>query len=112
MTGKVLVFTIIALGILILDPKTVIASDESDDHVAREFALESASRNRELQLELDGLRMRLDSARQQTEQMRMLATEAETRLVEATEENKLLEQRLSQELNESKQSKCFGLPLY
>ncbi|TPP49828.1 hypothetical protein FGIG_08431 [Fasciola gigantica] len=87
------------------DAKAVTTSEESTEHVMHEIAMESASRIRELQSEVDGLRMRLDSARQQTEQMRALATEAETRLVETTEENKQLEQRLSQELNENKQSK-------
>ncbi|THD20828.1 Nucleoprotein TPR [Fasciola hepatica] len=89
------------------DAKAVTTSEESNEHVMHEIAMESASRIRELQSEVDGLRMRLDSARQQTEQMRALATEAETRLVETTEENKQLEQRLSQELNENKQSKSW-----
>ncbi|VDP82890.1 unnamed protein product [Echinostoma caproni] len=85
------------------DTEVVTTTEESDEHVMQEVAIENATRIRELQLEVDGLHVRLDAARKQTEQMRELSTEAENRLVEAVEENKQLEQRLSQELSENKQ---------
>ncbi|KAF6779064.1 hypothetical protein AHF37_01696 [Paragonimus kellicotti] len=72
---------------------------ENDAERIRELSL----RNLELQHELDAVNVRLQSAREQSDQMRKISEAAEARLNEMMEEGKLLEQRLTTEFNETKQ---------
>ncbi|KAF7257828.1 hypothetical protein EG68_04690 [Paragonimus skrjabini miyazakii] len=72
---------------------------ENDAERIRELSL----RNLELQHELDAVNVRLQSVREQSDQMREISEAAEARLNEMMEEGKLLEQRLTTEFNETKQ---------
>ncbi|KAA3673760.1 nucleoprotein TPR [Paragonimus westermani] len=91
-----------------IKPKKDSAADGSGDEESQlgndaERVRELNLRNLELQHELDAVNVRLQSVREQSDQMRKISEAAEARLNEMMEEGKLLEQRLTTEFNETKQ---------
>ncbi|CAH8572425.1 unnamed protein product [Dicrocoelium dendriticum] len=90
----------------VLRPKrdvTISSQDGKDDIDISDHVRESTSRLIELQHEVESLKVRLDISRQQSDTMRQLAETAERRMNDAEDEHKQMEDRLTDELTETKQ---------